>query len=420
MRIGSAVVVVALLLGMVRADEAVQRDGRALKGALSLEKTGKLQITTADRRVADLEDGAEVRLDGGPPPIFRGAPGKLLRLTNGQSISGVFVGLEKNNLIFETAWADRLAVPRSAVVALTHQPGWQPLNSGDFADKHSGWKTTGAPEIKDGSALLGKPGQSLTWDPRAPVAEGRLAVNFREEGPLAGARWTVEAAFSVKGGERVVRVEVAGGEALSVDSGGLAGPARRVARADGWRRLVIDFTTGSLRIRVDDGVLWYTLDEGPGGPLQRVKLSCSADKPATVRGGVSFAAAVIERAVDEKRRPPGDPGQDELWLAGGDQLFGQVVGADRRGIELKGRFGVKRLAWTAVRGWFPRAEKPPVAAPGGGPNVRLRLRSGLRPTLDELEGRLDALDAKHVTIRHPLLGKITLPRVHVARLKKLP
>jgi hypothetical protein len=93
--------------------------------------------------------------------------------------------------------------------------------------------------------------------------------------------------------------------------------------------------------------------------------------------------------------------------------------ADRTSVELKGRFGVRRYPWTSLRGWFLKRAKSSPAPPGRGPAVRLWLRSGLRPALDVLEGELTALNARQLTLRHPLLGELAIPRSVAVRLKPL-
>ena len=367
-----------------------------------------------------MDDVAEVRFENGAPPVFRGAPGKVLHLPGEQRLTGVFLGLEKSNLILRTGWADRLLVPRGAATALTHLPGWRPICVDDFQGKLSAWTIQGELAAKASAVRMHKPGQSLSCVLPTPIAEGRIGVNFRADGPLAGARWRVEARFAVKGGDRVLSVTVAGDSALAVDAGGLAGTLQRVAPAPGWRRLLIDFRAGSLSIRCDDAVLWYSLKEGPGGPLRQVRLTCDApDKPSALRGEVAFSDFVLERAVPEHRRPPAEPGQDELWLASGDQLFGEVVCADAKSVELKGRFGLHRFAWTDLRGWFPKKRPAPPPAVARGPAVRLWLRSGLRPALDVLEGNLRAMDAKQLTLQHALLGEMSIPRGWLVRLRPL-
>jgi hypothetical protein len=414
-------IVSALAAAMVRADEAVRRDGRTALGTLTLEKTGKLHFTPATGQQALSPDQlTEIRFPSGPGPVFRGAPVKVLKLHGDQHLTGVFLGLEKDRFLFRTAWTERLTVSRTAAVGLTHLPGFQPVIVEDFRHTLSDWIVRGDPTTEAGAIVFNKVGQSLVRGVSSPLPAGRVGVTFRDQGPLGGARCYLEVIFAVKHGERVLRVMVAGDQTLAVDTGGLAGTARRVAPASSWRRLDIDFSTGSLRIRCDDDILWYTLVEGPGGPLKQVRLFCSApDKPSAMKGGVAWTDFVVERTVAERRRPPGESGQDELWLAGGDQVFGQVVKADVKGIELKARFGVRRFAWTDLRGWYLQRTRPITLPPGRGTAVRLWLRSGLRPVLDMLEGQLTAMDARQLILRHRHLGELTIPRSVVARLRPL-
>jgi hypothetical protein len=419
-RVAVALVACSLAAALLRADEAVRPDGRLVPGELSLEKTGKLHFTPAARGEAlAAADLAEIRLGGQVPP-FRAAPGKVLHLSGGEHLTGVFLGMEKDHLLLRTAWAERLSVPPGAAASLTHLPGWRPVFHDDLSGKLAGWAVKGTPETASGALMLKKPGEALAHSPASPLDTGRISVNFRAQGRPAGAAWVVEALFSRKGGDRRLRVTVAGPGALSVDAGGLKGTAQPVAPAEGWRRLAIAFGPGSLRFTCDDDVLWFTLAEGPGGPLRQVRLLCEeAAGAAALQGSTSLGDFVLERAESEHRRPPGDAAQDELWLAGGDQVFGRVTRADARAVELTARFGVRRFAWTELRGWFPARGKLPAAPTGRGQAVRLWLRSGLRPELDVVEGVLTALDARQLTLRHPLLGDLTMPRAVVVRLRPL-
>ena len=84
--------------------------------------------------------------------------------------------------------------------------------------------------------------------------------------------------------------------------------------------------------------------------MRQVRLTClEGEKGAATKGTVVWTEFVIAAAVDELLRPPGDATQDELWLAEGDQLFGQVVKADRRGIVVKGLFLKEREGHPAPR-----------------------------------------------------------------------
>jgi hypothetical protein len=285
------------------------------------------------------------------------------------------------------------------------------------------FRVTGRPTLsEDGAAVaLGSVGQDLVCTPPAPVAAGRLGVNFEEQGRPAGARWTLAALFHNGGQSRRLVVTVAGaGDHFEVDAGGLAGVSRRVARSPGWHRLVLRFTPRSLRVTCDDDVLWYNLDEGPGGTLRRVILSC-AKAPAeadTPRGAVAWAEFGLERAVDESPRPPADAEQDAVRLADGDELFGRVLRADRRAVEIEGRFGKRSLSWADVQGCsFRRETVPPRTTEGE--HVRVRLRSGLCPEADELEGVVTGLDERRLTLRHALLGDLAIERARLQELRPL-
>jgi hypothetical protein len=164
-------------------------------------------------------------------------------------------------------------------------------------------------------------------------------------------------------------------------------------------------------------VLWYTLKEGPGGQLEEVTLACVAGtKPGAAAGAMTWTAFTVESAMDERRHPEGDPKQDELWLATGDQVFGRVLSSSRHEIVLHGRFGKRAFSWADLRGWYPRratVRPPPVA----GSPVRLEIGSGLDAVVDVLVGVVTALDEKTLTLRHPLLGEVRVDRKYVVGLR---
>jgi hypothetical protein len=134
--------------------------------------------------------------------------------------------------------------------------------------------------------------------------------------------------------------------------------------------------------------------------------------PRTAVAGISLV-----RAVEPLPRPPTDPTQDEVWLEGGDQLFGQLTRADGRTVLLEGRFGKRELTWDQVRGVFPRRPaEPPTTTEGE--HVRLRF-AGAAAETDTLEGVVRTLDGSHLTLRHPLLGDVRLERGWLRELRWL-
>jgi len=341
-------------------------------------------------------------------------------LSDGQRITGRFRSAADDSISIRTAWADHVDIPRSAAVALRQPPGLQSLFEDDFADGFTGWVVSGKPTATSDppAAAFTAIGQSAAYSPAHAPAAGRVGVNFRDR-DAAGARWSMDLRFQGDGDPRTVHVTVAGPvDAYEVEAPGLDGDAHRIARSRGWHRLTVRFAGDSLSVLCDDAVLWSDLRQGPGGTLRQVSLVCTADGKADgVRGGVDFTDFSLCRNADEPRRPPGDASQEEVWLADGDQLFGDALHIDRRAVEIHGVFGKRSLPWAEVRGcWFRQAAAPKA---GDGARVRLWIDNGLDPEPDVLDGVLKVIDDKQATLLHPALGELHIPRDRLRRLRPL-
>src|SRR5262249_40319557 len=193
-----------------------------------------------------------------------------------------------------TAWADRLVLPRSAIASVTQLRGWALVFLDEFEDGLGAWKIEGKPALgtptTSGSKalLLARPGQAVEHTLREPIEEGRAGINFHDARDASGATWLVEAEFRTPTGPRVVSV-IVGGDATHYEAKvpltpfpsppggegkGVRGTASRVPRSEGWHRLTVQFSKSSLRIVLDEAVLWYSLAQGPGGPLVRWRMVC--------------------------------------------------------------------------------------------------------------------------------------------------
>ncbi len=409
-----------LAVPLPAADEALGRDGRRLAGSLGLAPDGRLQLTPPGSDPLPASAIDRVRLPSPPPPPFRIAGGWRFLLLGGQQLTGDLLDLDAKTLRLRTAWASSLEVPRAAVLGVTTLPGWRPRFADDFTDLKA-WAVSGKPSVEKGdtaAVVFDGAGQELAYKLPEPLPAGRVGVNFQERQTPSNARWEMEAVFQRTGGDPLtVRATIAGaGDSCQVAVPGMEGEAQPVARTPGWHRLVVQFTSGSLRVTCDDSVLWYTLKQGPPGPLREVRLICRAAGTAAPRGAVAWSAFGIEQAADEWPRPGGDPTQDEVWLDDGDQLFGKVVRADRRAVELQGRFGARTFPWPKVHGLFFRRAAPPPATTRGA-HVRLGLASGLAADLDVLEGVVRSLDARSLTLRHAVLGELSIDRVFVREVR---
>ena len=418
---------------LAHADVATLPDGRRLPGKLTYTDawrflpTGKAEPLTVPLHA--------VRLERVPSTPFRAAVVHRVTLRSGEWLTGVLLDLDGKTLSLRTAWAERIALPRAAVAAVTQQPGSALVFLDDFRDGLGAWKVEGkldrpspphplplSPEgrgVRGEGLVLSAPGQAVKHALAAPIREGRAGVNFHDSAEAAGATWLAEAEFRTPAGPRRVTVTLAGAIAVSAVVEGIRGKAARLPRSPGWHRLEVRFAPTCLRVVVDDAVLWHNLEHGPGGPLLRFRLACRKADGQRPRGSLAFKDFALHRAVDQPRRPPGDPRQDEVWLLEGDQLFGRILRANGRSILLEGRFGRRTLPWTLVRGIYLGREAS--ARPGApAAPVRLSIDNGVDVQPDRLEGTVLSLDERRCRLRHPLLGDIELERGRVSRVQFLP
>ena len=427
-RLSGMLALLALTCPLIGAEEAWRDDGRRLRGRLTLDGE-QLRFQPSEGAVIPSTDLRRIRFPQGTPTPFRAGSGRVVRLWDGEQISGQILDIDKDTLRLRTAWTARLELPRAAVASVEALPGWRTVIHDDFRDDLKAFALEG--ELKridaeDGARalVLSAIGQKLSYTLPKPLAAGRVGVNFREQEKARGARWTVELLFQQSERSHRVTATLAGeSEHYTVDvgeRGRVSAPREGTARTPGWHRLLVQFSKRSLRLTCDDEVLWYNLDDGPGGELRRVTIHCQRGADGeVVRGAMAFSEFCIERAVDEHPKPPPDAEQDEVRFLDDDQLFGRILRADGRAVEIEGRFGKRSPPWTAVSGCgFRRPAAPPKGNEGA--KVRLFLTSGLSAEPDVMEGVVTALDDRKLVLRHALLGALTFERGRVRELRPLP
>jgi len=419
------------LLLLPASEQAQLRDGQRVSGALGLDGRGQLRFAIERSDPVNADQIALIRFPATELPPFRVPGGLRLVLRDGQTLTGPLIRLDGDSVVLRTAWADQLKLARGAVASLTQLSGWQPIFEDDFSAGLKSWTVKGTPEVQQEPArvLLNRSGQELVWswspgfsrssNPGTPTPDleaGRVGINF-QEGPAGQGRCLAEFHFQEGKQEQVLRVVLTGpGDRYTAETAGLAGTAQTIERTPGWHRLTVQFGRRSLRVLIDDLALWYNLERGPGGPLRRVRLVREGGED---KGGLTLASFTVSRSVEAAVRPPGEPTQDEVWLATGDQLFGRLVQADARSLTIQGKYGKRILPWTAVRGLYPQlqAGQAPVRAETG---VRLWLNNGLTPEPDLLEGELLGLDGERLKLRHAFLGELSLERRWLKQLQPLP
>jgi hypothetical protein len=372
--------------------------------------------------------GAQAAGPGGPatagPPPFQVLAGESARL------SGSIRTLTKTELRWAPGWqAGELTMPRGCVQAIVQRPGEARVLADGFETIDAArWSVVGrpataeTPRLEEGHSLrLPAEECSLTRNLEEPLSAGRLELAFHDDGTvLPGRECTVEPMFRGPMGPTPIRIILGWAEeSLGVETP--AGPSlqiQRLARSPGWHRLTIRFGPGETEISVDGKELAHGRE--PGGPLCGLRLAARTTDAAAA--GQPPSAYLDDLRLTRFAEPPGsleiDATQDEARLLVGDQIFGEVTGADAHRVAMAVEGRTTSLPWGEVAGLYFR-RVPAQGTPVDGLLVRAEWHagSGDRPAdLDFAEGALLAASDESLTLATPYAGTLTIPRARLRRL----
>jgi hypothetical protein len=403
----------------------VRSDGQRLVGNLRSDAPrGFLFVPLGAAQPLALETGAVVVFEGPEPDPTTGFPPFRVELGLGQRISGRLGAVEETSVrLTESSAGGPVAVARPGVSAVIQRPG-EVLVFQDGFETIDGarWTEIGDPDLVEqprtaGAHSLRIPagGTALTCSLREPVGSGRLDIAFHDDGAVAdGQQWFVDLLFrGLAGTESVKAVLGWAEESLTVESP--SGPAlavQRLARKAGWHRLSLRFSPAQTEVAVDGNDLAH--GKGPNGPLVEIRLAShvSGKTAAPERLAGCFDDLRLVRFTEPIGDLEIDASQDEVRLAGGDQLFGTIGSADSDRVLLKVDDKLVRLPWSEVSGlYFRRRPRQSVAVEGLLVRVEWRAASGGDPSdLDALEGALTAVSDTALTLATPYAGTLVLPR----------
>ncbi len=403
----------------------VRPDGQRVAGRLKGDVLkGFSFVPAASASPLDLEPGSLVIFDGPESDPTAAYPPFRVELGLGQRLSGRLAMVDERFVrLIDTSAGGPVTVARPGVRAVIQRPG-EVLVFQDGFETIDGtrWTEVGDPDLVErpraaGAHSLRIPagGTSVTCPLREPVGSGRLDIAFHDDGAVAeGQQWFVDLLFRGAAGAETVRAVLGWAEeSLTVESP--SGPAlavQRLARKIGWHRLSLRFGPAQTQVAVDGNDLAH--GKGPNGPLVEIHL-------ASYVSGKTAAPEKLAGTFDDLRlvrftEPIGDleidASQDEVRLAGGDQLFGTIGAADSDRVRLKVDDKVVGLAWSEVSGlYFRRAARQSAAVEGLLVRLEWRAASGGDPSdLDAVEGALTAVSETALTLATPYAGTLVLPR----------
>jgi hypothetical protein len=410
-------------------------DGRRVPGRIEGDARSGFRFAPRDGGPPiALEPGLAIRREGrspgpdgrastGPPP-FHLLAGEAARL------SGLIRAVSGAEVRWTPDWqAGEITMPRGCVQAIVQRPGEARVLADSFeAIDPARWSVTGRPATaerprldRSRSLLMPAEGASLSHDLEEPLAAGRLELAFYDDGIVApGRECIVEPLFRGPTGRTAIRIILGWSEeSLGVESpGGPALQVQRLARSPGWHRLTMRFGPGETEIAVDGQELAHGRE--PGGPLCTIRLATrTTAAAATARApSASFDDLRLIRFAEPPASLEIDPAQDEARLVVGDQIFGELRGADSERVVMAVEGRPIPLGWSEVAGLYLR-RVPAQGAPIEGLLVRAEWQAsaGDRPAApDFAEGALAALSDESLILATPYSGTLTIPRGSLRRL----
>jgi hypothetical protein len=417
-------------------EEIDRTDGRRIPGRIEGDARTGFRFAPRDGgSPIALEPGVIIRRDGPGPggrPSMSPPPFHLLA-GEAEHLSGTLRTLTMGEVRWSPAWqAGEITLPRGCVQAIVQRPGEAQVLADSFeAIDSARWASAGKPATAeqprlDGARSLRLPaeGASLTHNLEEPLSAGRLELAFHDDGTVApGRECLVEPIFRGPTGRSAIRIILGWSEeSLGVETpGGPSLQVQRLARTPGWHRLVLRFGPGETEIAVDGQELAHGRE--PVGPLVAIRLAArTADHASSVRPpSASFDDLRLIRFAEPPASLEIDATQDEARLVVGDQIFGELRGADADRVVMAVEGRPIALRWGEVAGLFLR-RVPARGAMVDGLLVRAewRIVPGDRPAdLDFAEGALGAVTDESLTLATPYSGTLTIPRGALRRLTVL-
>ena len=414
-----------------RVETAESPDGTKLTGRLVSEAVAGVRFAPDGGKPSLPWDRiGQIRVDGpGPKGSTGPAPFQVL-LGSGHRLSGRLIGLNKSSVRIDPgSGRAEWKVDRAGVTGVVQRPGEiQVFRDGFEALDPARWSRIGTPEPRadrkfSGDRALGLPagGASITTRLPEPLPSGRVEIAFWDDGQkVAGQRSFIDLTFRKPDSELATLRVVVGwaDETLAVETpGGPALTVQPLVRKAGWHRLSARFDAERASVGIDGDDLAH--GRGIGGPLIEVRVA--TETTGAVQPPAGLSATVddlrIVRLVEPMGRFEVDPTQDEIRLASGDQIFGDVESADGESLRFRIDGHPTRTTWAEVAGVFPKRASACSAQLGGvWAEVEWRTESGDDPRdLDRVEGVVSGLDDNAMTLEVPYIGRVLVPRDAIVR-----
>jgi len=411
-----------------------QARGSQTMGRLIEAQSSSLQfLPDGEDKPVVVQVGETLRFEKESASQALGYPPFQVDLGLGRRLSGRLISLDPKVVRLKAASVkEPLRIEQGGVTAIVQRQGEMRVLAEDFdTSTLTGWVRQGPIEVVNeprsegtGSLRIGAGGATLARKLAEPIALGRLELVYSEQGSVEpGEQSYLELVFNSKEGPRSIRAILGWSEeSLSVESP--AGPAlaiQRLVRKPGWHRLSVRFDQDRTEFAVDGDQLAH--GRGPGGPLVEIRLGTRTLEGAksTAHPSLNVDDLSLTRFAALESGLEVDPQQDEVRLAGGDQVFGSLQTADENRIVFVVDQREIPFAWTEVTG-LQLKRSGGQSKMIGGTWVRLDWASSPDEDsegLDRVDGALVAVEPGGITLNVPFVGTFTVRREDVRRIKVL-
>ena len=411
-------------------DSLERADGQKIQGRLEGNATAGfrfLPLADGTNAAIPLDAGSIIHHEDTSADSLASAPPFHIMVGESGRLSGTLRELTRDTVRIGVGWqTGEVVLPRAAVRSIIQRPGEARVLADSFETlDRSRWSITGKaesvaePRLREQHSLrLSAEGGSIVHNLEEPLAAGRLEFAYFDDGMIkAGKECVVETAFRGPAGRSMIRIILGWSEeSLAVESpSGLQ--VQRLARTQGWHRLLLRFGPDQTEISVDGKELAH--GRGPGGPLASIRLATQGEPNPPAK---SLAAHFDDLQLIRFAEPPAslevDASQDEARLVVGDQLYGEIQSADPRRVVIAVDDKPVSLPWGEVSGLYLR-RSPQQGTAIDGLLVRAEWRSapGDQPMdSDFAEGALLNQTPASLTIATPYSGTLTIPRSDLRRL----
>ncbi len=408
-------------------------DGAQIAGTLEMPSNGRLQfVSDPGKKAAPVESGMTFRFSGRRPDAATGLPPFRLEFGLGQRLCGRLGHVDERELILlDSSGSSKTAIARTGAHTLIQRPGETlMLQDGFETIDPKRWSVGGEPTVADDLRVTGdhslkipSNGASLTHRLKEPFPVGRLEVAFHDSGVKSeGKQWFIDLTFRGLSGPETIRAILGWPEeSLAVETP--TGPAlavQRLARKSGWHRLAIRFGQDLTEVGVDGNELAH--GKGFSGPLIEVRLASVQNDKAVKTPEETLAGHLDDLRLIKFSETVGgleiDVSQDEVRLIGGDQIFGEIRGADSEHVKLSVDGSLAKLSWGEITGlFFRRVSTPGAPVEGILASAEWRASSSDDPLdLNVMEGAVVGLSSETLRLATPYAGTLTIPRERITSL----